>query len=265
MLKNGQYSDAQELQSIQRLLSSTPYAYGKDMVLPPHLKSLAGIVADLTPIVGDAKAFLDAKDPFDYALAVVGALGPLGDGAAAAIRAAKAAHQAGNAAEATRQLQNAEKIIDANVGNKGSWSTGINGRLEGHANYRLNNGHIYNTDGLGRVKSVEGDLSLTAMDRNKYQQCVTGKCGEVGDQGGHLIAATLGGAGDRINLVPQAATLNNGAWKAMENEFKAALDAGKKVTVKIEVGYPAGSGIRPSEFKVIALINGVQSVRKFTQ
>jgi hypothetical protein len=105
MLKNGQYSDAQELQSIQRLLSSTPYAYGKDMVMPPHLKSLAGIVADLTPIVGDAKAFLDAKDPFDYALAVVGALGPLGDGAAAAIRAAKAAHQAGNATEVANQLQ----------------------------------------------------------------------------------------------------------------------------------------------------------------
>ena len=125
--------------------------------------------------------------------------------------------------------------------------------------------HLYNTDGLGRVKSVEGDLSLTAMDRNKYQQCVTGKCGEVGDQGGHLIAATLGGAGDRINLVPQAATLNNGAWKAMENEFKAALDAGKKVTVKIEVGYPAGGGVRPNEFKVTSLVNGVQSIRKFTQ
>jgi len=265
MIKNGQYSDAQELQSIQRLLSSTPYAYGKDMVLPPHLKTLVGIVADLTPIVGDAKAFYEAKDPFDYTLAVVGALGPVGDGAAAAIRAAKAAHQAGNATEATKQLQNAQKIIEDKVGSKGSWSTGINGQLEGHSQYRLNNSHVYNTDGLGRVKSVEGDLSLTTMDRNKYQQCLTGKCGEIGDQGGHLIASTLGGAGDRINIVPQAATLNNGTWKAMENQFKAALDAGKKVSIKIEVGYPAGNGVRPNEFKVIALIDGVRSERKFTQ
>ncbi|MDP3373946.1 MAG: DUF637 domain-containing protein [Hydrogenophaga sp.] len=113
MIKNGQYSDAQELQSIQRLLSSTPYAYGKDMVLPPHLKTLVGIVADLTPIVGDAKAFYEAKDPFDYTLAVVGALGPVGDGAAAAIRAAKAAHQAGNATEVANQLQKVDYFAKA--------------------------------------------------------------------------------------------------------------------------------------------------------
>lgn len=104
------------------------------------------------------------------------------------------------------------------------------------------------------------------MDRNTYQQCVTGKCGDIGDQGGHLIAATLGGAGDRINLVPQAATLNNGPWKAMENEFKAALDAGKKVSIKIEVGYPAAGGVRPESFRVISTINGqVQLPRIFNQ
>ena len=97
-----------------------------------------------------------------------------------------------------------------------------------------------------------GDLDLKKMNRNTYQQCVTGKCGDAGDQGGHLIAATLGGAGDRINLVPQAATLNNGPWKTMENEFKAALDAGKTVSVKIEVRYPPGSGVRPNAFLVEA-------------
>jgi hypothetical protein len=125
MLKNGQYSDAQELQSIQRLLSSTPYAYGKDMVLPPHLKSLVGIVADLTPIVGDAKAFYEAKDPFDYALAVVGALGPVGDGAAAAIRAAKAAHQVGNAAEVANQLNKAERLAQNAASGKAFEGSGL--------------------------------------------------------------------------------------------------------------------------------------------
>lgn len=35
------------------------------------------------------------------------------------------------------------------------------------------------------------------MDRNGYQQARTGKCGNVGDDGGHLIASSLGGAGDQ--------------------------------------------------------------------
>ncbi len=125
MMKNGRYSDAQELQSIQRLLSSTPYAYGKDITLPPHLKSLVSIVADLTPIVGDVKAFYEAKDPFDYTLAVVGALGPAGDAAAAAIRAAKAAHQAGNVAEVATQLNKAEQIAQNAINGKAFESSGL--------------------------------------------------------------------------------------------------------------------------------------------
>ena len=65
--------------------------------------------------------------------------------------------------------------------------------------------------------------------------------------------------------MPQAATLNQGAWKAMENEFRKALDAGKTVTVKIEVGYPAGGGVRPDSFFVTALINGVKKEFPFRQ
>ena len=80
-----------------------------------------------------------------------------------------------------------------------------------------------------------------------------------------MIAATLGGAGDRINLVPQAATLNNGPWKAMENEFKAAIESGKKVSIKIDVGYPPGGGARPSTFLVEANIGGVTKRYPFTQ
>nr|WP_252374380.1 DNA/RNA non-specific endonuclease [Hydrogenophaga sp. 2FB] len=57
------------------------------------------------------------------------------------------------------------------------------------------------------------------MDRNGYQQACAGKCGEVGDEGGHLIAAALGGAGDRINIVPQDSTMNRGEWRAMEREW----------------------------------------------
>ena len=70
----------------------------------------------------------------------------------------------------------------------------------------------------------------------------------------HLIASSLGGAGDGINIVPQASTLNRGDWRAMENEFRAALNKGETVSVKIDVVYPAAGGNRPSEFRVVATI-----------
>jgi filamentous hemagglutinin len=93
------------------------------------------------------------------------------------------------------------------------------------------------------------------MDRNGYQQCKVGKCGNVGDQGGHLIAASLGGAGDKLNLVPMDKILNNGPWKSMEKQLADALKAGKNVSIKIDVGYP-GASARPSEFRIRATIDG---------
>ncbi len=99
------------------------------------------------------------------------------------------------------------------------------------------------------------------MDSNRHQQCATGKCGEAGDEGGHLIAAVLGGAGDRINLVPQSQLLNRGVWRSMEREFQSALKEGKSVNVKIEVGYPNGQALRPNSFFVEANIDG--SVKRF--
>lgn len=66
------------------------------------------------------------------------------------------------------------------------------------------------------------------MNRNNYQQSNVGKSvNDTGDQGGHLIAASLGGAGDKINLVPMDKVLNNGTWKAMERDLAKALDAAR--------------------------------------
>ena len=126
------------------------------------------------------------------------------------------------------------------TGTKGNWSPDANGKLEPKTAHLMDNGHAYITDAQGRVKTVEADLNGIKMDRNEYQQGCVRKCGDVGDEGGHLIAAILGGSGDRINIVPQAQTLNRGAWRDMEKSLKQALDAGKSVTMKIEVGYPPG-------------------------
>lgn len=113
LLEHGRSADITELQSIQRLIATTPYAY--NVTANPHLRTLANIVADLTPLVGDAKSFYEAKDPFDYALAMVGALGPAGDGAAAVIRAARTAHQAGDFVKAESLLRDAHQVTKNSV------------------------------------------------------------------------------------------------------------------------------------------------------
>jgi filamentous hemagglutinin len=87
----------------------------------------------------------------------------------------------------------------------------------------------------------------------------------VGDQGGHLIAASLGGAGDKLNLVPMDKVLNNGPWKSMEKQLADALKAGKNVSIKIDVGYPAGPYVRPNKFNVTAIINGEPKTFRFSQ
>lgn len=51
----------------------------------------------------------------------------------------------------------------------------------------------------------------------------------------------------------------------MENEFKAAIESGKKVSIKIDVGYPPGGGVRPNEFVVTAMIDGERVVKRFYQ
>ena len=162
-------------------------------------------------------------------------------------------------------IGDASQIKQVTAGSKGSWDKAINGSLEPNTAHVLDNGHVYVTDTAGRVKAVDADLSLTKMDRNGYQQGCAGKSGCAGDDGGHLIASALGGAGDKINIVPQASTLNRRSWRAMEREFQQALKDGKSVSVKIEVGYPAGGGVRPSEFTVVADIGGEPYKRTFKQ
>jgi filamentous hemagglutinin len=163
------------------------------------------------------------------------------------------------------KIGDAGQVKQVAVGSKSNWDKAINGKMEPNTAYVLDNKHVYVTDTSGRVTRVEGSLDLAAMDRNGYQQLCAGKSGCAGDDGGHLIASSLGGAGDRINIVPQASTLNRGDWKAMENYFRDELAAGKAVSVKIEVGYPAGGGVRPSGFTVVADIGGKPYKRTFKQ
>jgi hypothetical protein len=151
------------------------------------------------------------------------------------------------------------------VGSKGDWDKLVNKNLKPNTAYQLDNGHTYITDASGRVNHVEADLTGVTADRNGYQQRVVGNSGEINDQGGHLIAATLGGAGDRINLVPMDKVLNNGAYRAMERNLQRAINEGKIVSVRIDVSYSAGGGTRPNGIRVNYTIDGVSHTDRFRQ
>ena len=169
-------------------------------------------------------------------------------------------------------VHNAEccDVIQGNAGSKRQWDTNLNKQtLNPNTRHEVNNGihkHIYHTDGQGRVDKVEGQLSLGKMPRNRSQQVSVGKSvNATGDEGGHLIASILGGAGDRINMVPQAQRLNRSDWKKMENELARELKAGKSVSVKIDIDYPLGNSVRPNRFLVTAtlIFNGKKEVRSY--
>ncbi|MGY0619423.1 hemagglutinin repeat-containing protein [Lysobacter sp. A378] len=211
------------------------------------------------------------------ALILLGDLNP-GKGAASKVGkeiAGEIAEQAGKQADSVvkavdrgqelAKRADVDQVRQATTGSKGNWDKTVNGQLEPKTAYVLDNGHAYVTDTTGRVKSLDGELSLTTMDRNTYQQCATGKCGDVGDEGGHLIASSLGGAGDRINIVPQASTLNRGDWKRMESELRQALKDGKSVHVKIDLDYPSNGGKRPNAFYVEAIVDGQKKEWEFWQ
>ncbi|OPD72367.1 hypothetical protein AO903_33800 [Pseudomonas aeruginosa] len=102
-------------------------------------------------------------------------------------------------------------------------------------------------------------LPLTKSDRNTYQQCIAGKCGVSGDEGGHLIASIFNGPGEKLNLLPMNGNLNKGAWKSMENTWSSALKQGQMVSVKIEPVY-SGSSVRPDRFTVRYSIDGGRPV-----
>ncbi|WP_226691770.1 MULTISPECIES: hemagglutinin repeat-containing protein [Rodentibacter] len=83
--------------------------------------NIAGFIADLTPVVGDAKSFVEAEDGIDYALATIGII-PGADfvtkplkAAKVSIQKAKAAEKVGNIAEVVKHQQEAARYINNSV------------------------------------------------------------------------------------------------------------------------------------------------------
>ena len=157
-----------------------------------------------------------------------------------------------------------KRAIAEKSGKRGNWNTKLNQKLEPNKLYKVDD-YSYLTDKSGRVSKVSGELKLETKDRNMYQQrkAVEIKDGVKGeDQGGHLIARIFNGPGEQINYIPQNAKLNNGEWRAMENEWKKELRAGKKVEVEIQIIYDGDINKRPKRFLVEYKVGNEPTIQK---
>ncbi|MBH9016458.1 DNA/RNA non-specific endonuclease, partial [Pseudomonas aeruginosa] len=262
------YTIEGELRSIYQINDPITAADSKRLA-----EAMASLGSDFIPGYGDGKAFVEAQDPFDYTMAGIGLVPGIGDGAAKILAKAKALYKEGKVSEAADLVEGLGKLpapqgpkgtgtalreVEVSSGSKGSWTKELN-KPEPNTIYKVDGNKTYQTDSLGRVEKVESNLSLTKSDRNTYQQCIAGKCGVSGDEGGHLIASIFNGPGEKLNLLPMNGNLNKGAWKSMENTWSSALKQGQMVSVKIEPVY-SGSSVRPDRFTVRYSIDGGRPV-----
>ncbi|WP_261131501.1 DNA/RNA non-specific endonuclease [Bacillus sp. Marseille-Q3570] len=122
--------------------------------------------------------------------------------------------------------------------------------LQPNIKYKTPEGYTYTTDHAGRIKSVEGTLTLGQGKRNTYAQRKVGGNDRLStDDGGHLVASIFKGSGEIDNLVPMDANLNRGSFKSLENIWSKAVEAGDTVKLSIKPVYTNNS-LRPSNFQV---------------
>jgi len=131
-----------------------------------------------------------------------------------------------------------------------------NGQLLPDTEYIVN-GNTYRTDENGNKVSCDAKPEIREEGKRSIgeQRESGGEDRKEGDQGGHIIARILGGAEGEENLVPMRATINQGDYKKMELEIKRALEAGKKVSIHVDLEYD-GTSSRPTKIMASYGIDG---------
>ncbi|MFT3738780.1 MAG: DNA/RNA non-specific endonuclease [Breznakibacter sp.] len=151
-----------------------------------------------------------------------------------------------------------DDLIITKGGGTNAWNKLLNEDLYPNSRYKVD-GYLFETDELGRVKKVTGELQLVRREPNTYQQgaSVSKKGGIQGvDDGGHLIGAQFYGPGEQINYLPMNNSINRagGDWYYLETQWSKALKEGKLVEVEIRPIFE-GSSKRPVAFEVDYKIN----------
>jgi len=113
-LPDSYWATGNDFSATAKLLASPDFKGATSEQAAAMVEKLASIVLDFTPVVGDIKGFVEAETPFDYTLAVVGVLGPVGDGIAKAVKEAKLAMAVGDSTKALHKLTDAESLIANN-------------------------------------------------------------------------------------------------------------------------------------------------------
>ena len=126
------------------------------------------------------------------------------------------------------------------------------------------NGYDYTVDAEGRVTQVKGTLTRNPnQTRNTAAQLKAGGTDRLStDQGGHFIGRRFDGPTDELNHFAQDQNFNQGAYKKLENQWDAALKAGKNVEVDIRPSY-VGDSLRPATLDVDYTIDGEPFTQSF--
>ena len=143
--------------------------------------------------------------------------------------------------------------------------------------------HHFTTDSKGRIAQTEHQINeLYAPKRVNTEQTKALMCREedmapyhqyegtgkrppyqIRDEGGHILADSIGGLPESINIFPQAFCVNHSSeWRRMEKSIQTALKAGKLVKVKTVFQF-AGSSKRPKAYQYEVTINGVSKTYQF--
>lgn len=128
-----------------------------------------------------------------------------------------------------------------------------------NADYTLN-GYRYRTDANGNISDVSGKLRVKSGKRPGISDTPKGMT--AGDERGHLIADVFGGSNKIGNLVAMGFDLNRVSYRALEKKLYDAANAGRDVSICIEVKYD-GSG-RPTKLVLVYSIDGEVGYEQFT-
>lgn len=156
-----------------------------------------------------------------------------------------------------------------------------NARNDGHLNEFINNcdGYIPNskyhvenvtfiTNSSGLVESVyEHHTTKRHTDRNEqrgtYTSVIKRKGSLPNDVGGHIVAHSIDGPSEAINILPMNSLFNNSdEWKAMESIFLSEYQNDKDFRVKRHICYHLNSQ-RPSSISVEALFDNSERSWQF--
>ncbi|MCS0707110.1 hemagglutinin repeat-containing protein [Massilia aurea] len=232
---------------IKRFLND---AAGKGNLTEPQIAALAILYA--------ANEVLFPTNVLDLVPGAGKVIAKTGDLIKQGVRAQDAVKIASATSLAKPSQDAANNVVSLASGEKWKWTKELN-NPKPDTLHNVDDRYFYKTDASGRVGNVKGNLNLETFDRNKYQQCLAGKCGSVDDEGGHLIASIFSGPGEKLNIVPMNGNLNKGEWKKIENEWVTALKENKNVQVEISPVYD-GLSERPSNFEVRYRIDGGRTV-----